>query len=59
MINNRITYTVALPSGLAAPAYLGSGAALATAVYLGSQEETPSLPSSTMHNNVSCQCVEL
>ena len=52
MINNRITYTVALPSGLAVPAYLGSGAALATAVFLGSQPTTPSLPSLNMYNNV-------
>ena len=53
MINNRISYTAALPSDLAVPAFIGSGAALSTAIYLTSQAASPSLPDLSMYNNVS------
>ena len=53
MINNRISYTAALPSDLAVPAFIGSGAALSTTIYLTSQAACPSLPDLSMYNNVS------
>ncbi|GAX73171.1 hypothetical protein CEUSTIGMA_g624.t1 [Chlamydomonas eustigma] len=53
LINSRLSYTVALPAASSySTAYLGSGAALATAAYLSNQTSAPSLPTLSMYNQL-------